>query len=83
MGFTLYTKANCSACSNAKRFLESKGLDYTTLNVPTDADPQMIQERVIEAGSDHIVKTVPQIFLGEKYIGGVTDLVSFVNGWPT
>jgi len=83
MSFTLYTKVNCSACSNAKRFLEAKGLDYTTLNVPTDADTQMIQERVTEAGSDHIVKTVPQIFLGEKYIGGVIDLVSFVNGWPT
>ena len=69
MEYTLYTKDNCPHCSHAKQLLQSKGHTYTELKVPDQADREMIQERVHEAGSAQVVRTVPQIFLADEYIG--------------
>lgn len=48
--------------------LDHKGVDYVLYD--TDAEPQRKQE-MQQLGGAH---TVPQIFIGEKSIGGYTDL---------
>lgn len=66
----IYTKPTCSYCFRAKRLLESKGLAY--------------EEHVVEHGSPMRAEmiqrsgrmTVPQIFIGERHIGGCEDLVA-------
>jgi glutaredoxin len=77
--FTLYTKDNCSFCNKAKHLLTTKGHSYLELKVPDQADKEMIQQRVTESGSANLVRTVPQIFTDDKYIGDYTSLVEYLN----
>ena len=63
----------------AKSLLNSKQLEYTELSVPDQADREMIQERVTEAGSAVQVKSVPQIFHGSTYVGTFNDLTEYLN----
>lgn len=33
---TVYTKPNCAGCEYTKKFLDSKGLEYTEIDIHTD-----------------------------------------------
>lgn len=65
---TIYTANLCSYCVMAKRLLDQKGVRYTEINV--DAKPQLRQELAERTQR----RTVPQIFIGERHIGGFDDL---------
>jgi len=79
MNFTLYTKDNCGHCESAKQLLTSKGYEYQTFNCPRDVAKEDIQNKVELSGSDHVVKTVPQIFINDEYIGGFVELKRWMN----
>lgn len=79
MDFTLYTKADCQLCESAKRMLETRGYGYISLKIPTDITKEDVQKLVVEAGSDHVVNSVPQIFHGSKYIGGCKALSDYMK----
>lgn len=65
----IYTKSYCPYCVKAKRLFQGKGLDYTEIDVENNAT--LLQEMLSKSlGS----KTVPQIFFGDKHIGGCDDL---------
>lgn len=64
----IYSKENCSYCVMAKKLLEHKGCKY--LEIRVDYDEEQLK-KMIEITSR---RTVPQIFIGEKYIGGFDDL---------
>jgi glutaredoxin 3 len=65
----VYTMENCPYCEAAKRLLESKGLDYKEVFVEYDDDATW--ERLArETG----FKTMPQIFIDGKFIGGYNEL---------
>jgi len=67
----IYTGPMCNYCSAAKHLLNKKKVDYTEFNIATDpAKMQDMQERTKGA------KTIPQIFIGETYVGGYTELKS-------
>ncbi|AJE44966.1 glutaredoxin 3 [Celeribacter indicus] len=66
---TLYTTPICPYCIAAKRLLDSKGVEYTDIDVM--ADPSRRQEMMRKAHGRH---TVPQIFIGETHVGGCDDL---------
>lgn len=66
---TIYTTPFCPYCFRAKRILKDKGLDYTEINV--SIDPALRSEMMKKAGGRY---TVPQIFIGERHIGGSDDL---------
>jgi glutaredoxin 3 len=53
--------------------LKQKGLDYTEIRV--DADAAKRAEMLARAHR----RTVPQIFVGDQYIGGYDDLVAAVH----
>jgi len=67
----IYTKTFCSYCWRAKSLLESKGVAYQEISVDFGGTPreQMIQRA-------HGRTTVPQIFIGERHIGGCDELLA-------
>lgn len=68
MTVTLYTRQSCGYCHRAKQLLRSKGVDFTEIAV--DGDPEKRQEMIRRSGR----YTVPQIWIGERHIGGSDDL---------
>jgi glutaredoxin 3 len=62
---TLYTTPFCGYCTAAKRLLARKGVAYTEIDVTED--PAHRREMVQRAGGG---RTVPQIFIRERHIGG-------------
>ena len=69
-GVFLYTSPFCGYCAAAKALLESKGVNYDEIDIL--ADPQSRTEMMQRTGR----RTVPQIFIGSKHVGGFDDLKS-------
>jgi glutaredoxin 3 len=65
----LYVTSNCPYCVRAKQFLESKGVGYELIDLTHKPEDL---ERL--KNTTHW-RTVPQIFVGETFIGGYTDMV--------
>ncbi|MFL5959457.1 MAG: glutaredoxin domain-containing protein [Gaiellaceae bacterium] len=65
---TIYTTRWCGFCVRAKALLESRGLPYE--EVALDDDPTF-RQTVYEATGGW---TVPQIVVGNRPIGGYTEL---------
>jgi glutaredoxin 3 len=64
----IYTKASCPYCDWAKQLLDHKKLSYQEIRV--DLDPEKRTEMESLSGR----RTVPQIFINDKAIGGFDDL---------
>ncbi len=65
----IYTKGWCPYCSAAKDLLAKKGAAFTEIDV--ERSPGARPEMVKKAGGR---STVPQIFVGERHLGGCDDL---------
>ena len=63
MKLTVYTKDNCPFCDMAKALLETKGIEYTTVNVGVRTEAR---DYLVEQG----LRSVPQIFNGTTLIQG-------------
>jgi glutaredoxin 3 len=66
----MYTSANCAYCVAAKNLLKSKGLDYQEIRI--DTDPARREEMLTRTRR----RTVPQIFVNDRHVGGYEDLVA-------
>ena len=66
---TIYTTAICPYCQMAKDLLSRKGLAYSEIDVM--GDPRRRAEMREKAGGRD---TVPQIWIGERHVGGYDDL---------
>lgn len=65
---TIYTKNYCPYCAKAKTLLNSLNIPFQEIDV-TDT-PKKIEEISEKSG----FLTVPQIFVGEKCLGGYSDI---------
>lgn len=65
---TIYLTRWCPFCTRAIALLDSKGTDYTAIDI--DANPEMRQEMMARSQR----RTVPQIFVGDVHVGGCDDL---------
>ena len=65
----IYSKDYCPYCVKAKKLFEIKGKEYKEIDITHD--PQTALKLVEMAGGR---KTVPQIFINGKHIGGCDDL---------
>lgn len=65
----IYTKPGCPYCTAAKALLDKKGVDFT--EIVASSDPEKKQEMIQRSGGR---MTFPQVFVGEKHIGGSDDL---------
>jgi len=66
----VYSSAHCPYCVMAKQLLERKGVNFKEIRV--DLDPSKREEMMQKSRQ----RTVPQIFINNKAIGGYTDLVA-------
>ena len=67
---TIYSTMFCPFCWRAKRLLELRGVSYQEIDIMEN--PTRRPEMVRLSGGQ---STVPQIFIGEKHIGGSDELV--------
>tara|TARA_Y100000741_G_C17779940_1_gene365215 strand:- start:166 stop:423 length:258 start_codon:yes stop_codon:yes gene_type:complete len=65
----IYTGPMCNYCSAAKHLLNKKKVDYIEFDIGIDSSKMKeMQERTNGA------RTIPQIFIGETYVGGYDEL---------
>jgi len=65
----MYLTAACPFCQSAERLLAQKGVREVE-RVRVDLEPERRAEMVQKSGR----RTVPQIWIGERHIGGCDDL---------
>jgi glutaredoxin 3 len=65
----MYCTEICPFCERAERLLKRKGAEI--VKIRTDEQPERFDEMVERTGRD----TVPQIFIGDRHVGGYDDLV--------
>ena len=65
----IYTTPICPYCVRAKQLLKKKGAPFEEVDVFMDADARAEMEDKSQGR-----RTVPQIFIGEKHVGGCDDL---------
>ena len=65
---TVYSTPLCGYCSAAKRLLGKNGVAYTEIDI--QRDPSKREEMIERTGR----QTVPQIFFGDRHIGGFDEL---------
>lgn len=68
---TMYSTAVCPYCQMAERLLTSKGVREIN-KIRIDLDPAMREEMMAKTQR----RTVPQIYVGETYVGGFDDLAA-------
>jgi glutaredoxin 3 len=64
----IYTKRNCAYCVSAKTLLQRKGIAYEEIDVENDEARRVW---LVEASGQ---RTVPQIFVDGKPLGGFSDI---------
>jgi glutaredoxin 3 len=64
----MYATAACPFCQSAERLLLAKGAAIEKIRV--DLEPERRAEMARKSGR----RTVPQIWIGERHIGGCDDL---------
>jgi glutaredoxin 3 len=64
----MYLTAACPFCQSADRLLRQKGVAVEKIRV--DLEPERRAEMMKKSGR----RTVPQIWIGERHVGGCDDL---------
>lgn len=67
---TMYKTPVCPYCHRAKALLESKGVNDIN-EIDITSEEHLREEMMSKAGGR---KTVPQIFIGNRHVGGFDDL---------
>lgn len=65
----MYTTASCPFCMNAERLLLNKGVKLID-KIRVDLEPELRVEMMEKTGR----RTVPQIYIGGRHIGGFEEL---------
>ncbi len=65
----MYTSASCPFCMNAERLLLNRGVKQID-KIRVDLEPELRLEMMEKTGR----RTVPQIYIDERHIGGFEEL---------
>jgi glutaredoxin len=74
MKATVWSKYHCPYCDQAKALLKAKGIQFEEKKIGDGYTREDLLEAVPSA------RTVPQIFLDDKLIGGFTELRQHLQG---
>ena len=74
MKAVVWSKHQCPFCDQAKALLTQKGIEYEERKIGSGYTREDLLEAVPTA------RTVPQIFLDDKLIGGFTELKQYLKG---
>ena len=66
----MYTTQSCPFCVRAKRLLEARGIPFEEVDVGSD---DALREEIMQRTGR---RTVPQIFIDERSIGGFEELAA-------
>jgi glutaredoxin 3 len=66
---TMYSTTFCSYCERARALLERKGVSFREIKVDEESG-----QRAAMLQRSNGQRTVPQIFIGERHVGGYTEL---------
>ena len=77
MSVTIYTRDLCGYCDAAKNLLRTMNVRFDEAKIGTDVTREELLEVAPKA------KTVPQIVINQKLIGGYDDLCAYIEntGW--
>ncbi|RYP64720.1 hypothetical protein DL769_006568 [Monosporascus sp. CRB-8-3] len=70
-GVAVFSKSYCPYCNATKRLLDSVGAKYYALELDQVSDGSEIQDALQEMSGQ---RTVPNIFINRKHIGGNSDI---------
>ena len=71
---TVYMGPMCSYCDAAKRLLNKKNIPYKEINIALEEGKM---EEMLKKSNG--MKTIPQIFIEDKHIGGYDELRALEN----
>lgn len=71
----IYTKDNCIWCDRAKGLLNAHSINFTEIDLSDDGERQKFYKKI----GDN-VKTVPQVYINDKRIGGYPHLKEWLSG---
>jgi len=69
----IYGKPQCPFCEKAKSLCETRGFKYTYKSLGTDYTREELMEQFPNA------RTVPQIVIGGKKIGGYDQFTQYID----
>ncbi|HZF25055.1 MAG TPA: glutaredoxin 3 [Steroidobacteraceae bacterium] len=64
----MYSAGWCPYCARARALLERKGIAFREIDIETDAE--LRAEMITRSGR----RSVPQVFIGERHVGGFEEL---------
>ncbi|MCB0391417.1 MAG: glutaredoxin 3 [Bdellovibrionales bacterium] len=67
----MYVKDYCPFCTRAKALLENKQVEFETINLEGK------EEEYTQLKAKTGMQTVPQIFIGDHFVGGYRELAAF------
>ena len=70
----IYTGPLCNFCSAAKHLLNKKKINYEEIDIGYD---DKRREEMLKKSNG--ARTIPQIFIGEKHVGGYVELKALDN----
>lgn len=73
--FTVFGRPGCGFCVQAKKVLEQKGLPVKYVDIQAENISQADLEKTVGKP----VRSVPQVFHGEKHLGGYQELVEYLK----
>jgi glutaredoxin 3 len=71
MKIEMYTKTICPYCIKAKALFKLKNVEKYVIEYNLDTNPNLREEMLAKANGG---RTVPQIFINGKHIGGCDDM---------
>ena len=72
----IYSKNYCPFCVSAKNLFDMKGVEYQEFFIDDKNNPEFLEQMQSRAPS---ARTVPQIFINDKHVGGFDDLEALDN----
>ena len=73
--FTIFGREGCGYCRQAKAVMESKDLEFRYVDIHEEGICQDDLAKTVGKP----VRTVPQIFHGEEYVGGYQELMQYLE----
>lgn len=77
--FTVFGRPGCGFCVRAIQLLEARGFPFKYVDIQEEG----ISKADLSKTVGKTVETVPQIFHGQQYVGGCTDLEAYLKTMDT
>ncbi|KAJ1508760.1 hypothetical protein HMI54_005270 [Coelomomyces lativittatus] len=73
---TVFSKTYCPYCTNAKNAFRKLGKEFKAIELDEEKDGDAIQSYLLQLTGQ---RTVPNIFVKGKHIGGCSDLLALID----